>query len=503
MRKMKRAPKNMPSIDIGPPCGYGAREPYLFGAKTIKTIGPKTQRKTRSQTKSTLADAESSSDHINGSLIASEDGTLQKKEVGVLFKRIIDVSKEKSVTEGGSENEGENESQMTLISTSRRPSSDHANTSPREATGTRSGMEKEGENEGGMGENGTDHATRTRSGTAKKDENGGECGENGSQMTLISASSRPSSDHANTSPREATGTRSGMEKEGENEGGMGENGTDHATRTRSGTAKKDENGGECGENGSQMTLISASSRPSSDHANTSPRSPQKESVENQVQTRAQAKRAHEGSMDTIHTFNIRKEGVLGFNIRLVGYPSHSAADHVKVIGLKPDGFMFKKGLKENDILISVRGKTNDEVITNEDPRHLYYYFLNAYNKRPLRFSVSRKPEGCNEKRKRRAEEKEKKRREGSRLVRNDNVMGGGDARTCLMDAIVSVAPMGVDKERLWKEMVGKIQVGRDTSISDLEEELGNHGLVTKTVTREYIKKGVQRSICSKRKNARS
>ena len=86
---------------------------------------------------------------------------------------------------------------------------------------------------------------------------------------------------------------------------------------------------------------------------------------------------------------------------------------------------------------------------------------------------------------------------------NDNVMGGGDARTCLMDAIVSVAPMGVDKERLWKEMVRKIQGGRDTSMSDVKEELGNHGLVTKTVTREYIKKGDQRTTCSKTKNARS
>ena len=87
--------------------------------------------KTRSQTQLTGADAESSSNHINGSLTAGEDKTLEKKVVGVLFKSVIYVNKGESLTERGSEDEGENGSQMTLISASCRPSSDQANTSPR------------------------------------------------------------------------------------------------------------------------------------------------------------------------------------------------------------------------------------------------------------------------------------------------------------------------------------------------------------------------------------
>ena len=51
--------------------------------------------------------------------------------------------------------------------------------------------------------------------------------------------------------------------------------------------------------------------------------------------------------------------------------------------------------------------------------------MEATQTRPLKFSVSRKPDGNNDKRKKKSEKIAKKRVEGSRLVRNDNVMGGG------------------------------------------------------------------------------
>ena len=51
--------------------------------------------------------------------------------------------------------------------------------------------------------------------------------------------------------------------------------------------------------------------------------------------------------------------------------------------------------------------------------------MEATHTRPLRFSVSRKPDGCNDKRKKIGEEIANEKEEGSRLVRNYNVMGGG------------------------------------------------------------------------------
>ena len=80
---------------------------------------------------------------------------------------------------------------------------------------------------------------------------------------------------------------------------------------------------------------------------------------------------------------------------------------------------------------------------------------------------------------------------GSRLVIREEIMGGeggGNDRTCLMDAILSIVPRGVNKMELLGDIGDSMPDCGDTSIEDIKGALLRYGLATRVVSQKYIKK---------------
>ena len=207
---------------------------------------------------------------------------------------------------------------------------------------------------------------------------------------------------------------------------------------------------------------------------------------------------------TIHDFCIRDEGLLGINVTL------NTTTHRSVVStLKPDSIAERHGVHLYDHIIRVN---DTEFLRDEHhskQNQIYNDFLEATKRRPLKFSVSRDLDyttkiDSNKKtcrrnllRKSRTETKAIQAEAGSRLVISENIMegegggnrkGGGNDRTCLMDAILSVAPQHVDTMKLKADIGENMPLKGDSSIDDVKGVLLRYGLSAKIVTREYDKK---------------
>ena len=234
-----------------------------------------------------------------------------------------------------------------------------------------------------------------------------------------------------------------------------------------------------------------------EHGSTSP-SKLVATLMDEEKSRHKRRKRKKKSHATIHDFCIWDEGLLGINVTL------NTTTHRSVVStLKPDSIAERHGVHLYDHIIRVN---DTEFLRDEHhskQNQIYNDFLEATKRRPLKFSVSRDLDDtskidCNKKtsrrnllRKSRNDTKAIQAEAGSRLVPSKNILKGnrqGNDRACLMNAILSVAPVDIDTMKLKADIGDSMPPSGDSSIEDVKGVMLEYGLSTKIVTREYDKK---------------